>query len=72
VAQVERFRQFLKTNAGPQEAGVHAPEEVEQVILQAVGSPNPETLYKVGKEAEQIPALRRKLSDREWDAMYRH
>jgi hypothetical protein len=43
----------------------------EWTIVGKIASPQPETRYKVGTEADQIPALRRKLSDREWDAIYR-
>jgi short-subunit dehydrogenase len=71
-AQVQSFRHFLEANAGPQEASVLSHETITQVIMQAVASPNPETRYKIGAEAGQIPALRRKLSDREWDMMYHH
>ncbi len=66
-----RFRQFLESNAAPTDDAVLSPEAVAQVIAAAVQDEHPQTRYKVGAEAEQIPAMRRKLSDREWDALYR-
>lgn len=48
-----------------------SPNEVARVIVQAVESPIPGLRYKVGAEAEQIPAMRPELSDRQRDAMYR-
>ncbi|MDR3560533.1 MAG: SDR family NAD(P)-dependent oxidoreductase [Negativicutes bacterium] len=71
AARIVRFRQFLEANSGPGESAVLQPEDVADVILQAVQSDHPQTRYKIGAEAEQLPALRRRLSDREWDDMYR-
>ena len=69
--RLERFRHFLEMNAGQSDGTTLEPDEVARVIVSAVQARFPETRYKVGTEAEQIPAMRHKLSDREWDALYR-
>ena len=71
AAPVEKYRQFLEANSAPSDSAVLRPEDVAVVILQAVQSERPETRYKIGPEAESLPALRRRLADREWDDIYR-
>ncbi len=72
AAPLEQYRRFIQANAAPENGAALYPEDIARVIVEAVVAKQPETRYKVGKEAEELPALRRKLSDREWDAMYRH
>ncbi len=69
--QLTRYRHFVEANADPNDPAVLLPGDVSKVILQAVDAKQPETRYKVGPEAEQLPAIRRRLSDHEWDDMYR-
>jgi hypothetical protein len=65
------FLTWFEANGAPGEGAALLPEDVAHIIGEAVQADEPETRYKVGAEAEQLPALRRKISDREWDAMYR-
>jgi NAD(P)-dependent dehydrogenase (short-subunit alcohol dehydrogenase family) len=71
AAPIARFRRFLETNAEQTDSAVLSPEAVARVIVDAVTSEHPETRYKVGAEAQQLTVTRRKLTDREWDALYR-
>jgi NAD(P)-dependent dehydrogenase (short-subunit alcohol dehydrogenase family) len=66
-----RYRGFLEANAEPEEGAALYPEDVARVVVEAVQAEMPETRYKVGQEAEDLPALRKKLTDREWDDIYR-
>ncbi len=69
--RLTRYLRFLEDNSKPSEAATLIPEDVARVIMDAVQTQSPQTRYKVGEEAEQLASMRRKLSDREWDAMYR-
>jgi NAD(P)-dependent dehydrogenase (short-subunit alcohol dehydrogenase family) len=71
AAALARFRRFLLRNASPEDETALSPEAVAQVIVQAVSADHPLARYKVGAEAEQLTSPRRKLSDQEWDAIYR-
>lgn len=64
------YRRFLQDNASANKDPV-LPEDVAKVILKAAIAPKPETRYRAGKEAEQLQQMRRQLSDREWDALFR-
>lgn len=48
---------------------VVSPEQVARVIVAAAEADRPRTRYKVGAIAHLLPALRRRLPDRAWDAM---
>ena len=69
-AQVDGFKRFLEKNTDENDASAIPVEAVAKVIVEAIEAPEPETRYKVGDEAEQLPRLRRSLSDREWDALF--
>ncbi len=69
-AQVDGFKRFLKKNTDENEASAIPAESVAKVIVEAIEAPEPKTRYKVGDEAEQLPRVRRQLSDREWDALF--
>lgn len=51
--------------------GVLQPDAVASVIVRAATSRRPRTRYKVGVVAHALPRLRRILSDRAWDGMWR-
>ena len=69
-AQVDGFKHFLEKNTDENDASAIPAEAVAKVIVEAIEAPEPETRYKVGDEAQQLPRLRRSLSDREWDALF--
>lgn len=71
LAQMEGFRRVSEASMAAGSAGVLGAEEVAAVILAAVQVERPETRYKVGAVAEQMTSTRRRLSDREWDALFR-
>ncbi len=50
--------------------GVLQPEQVTRAIVQVAGARRPPTRVKVGAAARALPFLRRRLSDRMWDAMW--
>ncbi len=68
--QVDGFKRFLEKNTAENDASAISVEAVAKVIIEAIELPEPKTRYKVGDEAEQIPRMRRRLSDREWDALF--
>jgi hypothetical protein len=47
------------------------PQQVAEVVVRAVGANLPKTRYRVTLMAHVMPALRRLLPDRRWDAMAR-
>lgn len=51
--------------------GMLAPEAVAKAIFTAATTVRPKTRYKVGMMAHVMPGLRRWLSDRWWDGMWR-
>jgi len=69
-AQVDGFKRFLQKNTDENDASAISAEAVAKVIVEAIEAPEPKTRYKVGDEAEQLPRVRRQLSDREWDALF--
>ncbi len=69
-AQVDGFKRFLEKNTAENDASAISAEAVAKVIVEAIEAPEPKTRYKVGDEAQQLPRLRRSLSDREWDALF--
>ncbi len=69
-AQIDGFKRFLEKNTAESDASAISAEAVAKVIVDAIEAPQPKTRYKVGDEAEQLPRLRRTLSDREWDALF--
>lgn len=54
----------------PRELGA-TPEQVAAVIVQAVATRHPKTRYRVTMMARLLPAARRLLPDRGWDALTR-
>jgi hypothetical protein len=47
------------------------PEDVAQVILDAITTDTPKLRYLVGTDAETLMSARQKISDEEWIAMGR-
>jgi len=47
----------------------HSPEDIARVIVRAAQATRPHTRYKISLEAHLLPALRRILPDRGWDAL---
>jgi len=70
AAPMARFGQFLAQNLSEGDANAITPADVGAVILRSALAEHPETRYRVGREADELIALRRRLSDREWDAIY--
>ena len=64
---LRRFREFLRKNAGD----AISAEDVARVIVSAAVAEPPRTRYRVGPDAGELPALRRRLGDEGWDEMYR-
>lgn len=52
-------------------SGVLKPEQVARVVVRAAQAAKPRTRYKVGMIAHAMPFLRRRMSDRLWDGMWR-
>ncbi len=69
-AQVDGFKRFLEKNTAENDSSAISADAVAKVIVEAIEETEPKTRYKVGDEAEQLPHLRRSLSDREWDALF--
>lgn len=69
-AQVDGFRRFLEKNTAENDVSALLVGAIAKVIVDAIEAPEPKTRCKVGDGAEQLPRLRRSLSDREWDALF--
>lgn len=65
-AMTHMAKQQLKSGSG-----FVSPEDVAKTILTAAKARKPKTRYKVGMTAHVMPLMRRWLSDRQWDGMWR-